>query len=94
MEAYVLSVRPAESMEASCHLHSDITPVPRLDIVLIYFGSLLVALSISIEVCMCLEPSDVFAIGRIGEELSFRRCVKKVNRESKLVLAISRRGTE
>jgi hypothetical protein len=72
-------------MESGCHIDSEVSPVPWLDLVFIDGFSLLVALMPTIEMSIGLEPSDISLVVTISDEV-IRRCrIEYIYREAELV---------
>jgi hypothetical protein len=81
-------------MESCREIHSDISPVPRFDLIAIDHFTILVALSPSIAMSILCKPGIVFRILRIREELIGSRCLEYVDRETELVLTPTGESTE
>ncbi len=90
----VLGVWKAEIMKLSCHIYTNITPMPWLFFVIIDKRSILVAFCESIFMRIFSHPFYIISITSNGIILRFIHCIKKIKSDPKLMFAISRWSTK
>lgn len=93
VESDIFSICPAEIVEPSCHIYSEIAPVPWLDHISIDSFSLLVTLVPSVEVCICLEPLHIASVAGVFDKVLCSRRIEYIDSETELMLTITWRST-
>jgi hypothetical protein len=91
---YIFCIAPSEILKFDCHIDSKVSPVPWLNLIVIDFFAILVALMPSVSVCIFLEPFDIFPIVLILHIVIFIGRVEDIDREPELMFTRSWRSAE
>ena len=94
LKSIVLRESHIEFSQFGGEFHSDIPPMPWLNLVLVDVFSFLITLSPSIQMSISLKPLDVGNIFWIFIVFFFGTCIEEIYCESELMFGVSRWCTE